>query len=161
MVQKWNVQCCTCTWYIYVNNKERVRCQKCTMGFLRYKGDVLLCAHPRERERERYYVVHRYIVVCAEVGVKAHQPHPPQKSRQISPLNERGYFVSPFVNGLPSLCYKRKGRAPLWGLPILGVRGIPLRSRVSFRFSSSSSSSSQSVRVFLQPLVRPMRPPLL
>ena len=26
MVQKWNVQRCTCKWYIYVNNKERVRC---------------------------------------------------------------------------------------------------------------------------------------
>ena len=26
IVRKCNVQRCTCTWYIYVNNKGRVRC---------------------------------------------------------------------------------------------------------------------------------------
>ena len=108
-------------------------------------------AHIHVRERDRYYAVHRYLVVSVEVGVKAHQSHPPLKSREISPLIDRGYFVAPFVNGLPSLCYKRRGKAPLWGLPILSVRGIPLRFRVFF--------SSSSVRVSSSRLVRPTRPP--
>ena len=76
-----------------------------------------LYAHPRERER--YYAVHRYLVVCEEVGVKGPSISPSPKSRQISPLNERGYFSITFVSGLPSLCYKRREKAPLWGLPIL------------------------------------------
>ena len=58
----------------------RVKCMVLEMPhrILKVKGDVLLCAHPRERERERYYAVHRYLVVCVEVGVKGHQSHPPQ-----------------------------------------------------------------------------------
>ena len=66
------------------------------LGFVKYKGDVL-CAHIHVRERDRYYAVHRYLVVRVEVGVKAHQSHPPLKSREISPLIERGYFVAPFL----------------------------------------------------------------
>ena len=91
------------------------------------------CAHIHVREKERYCVVHRYIVVCVEVGVKAHQSHPPQNQGKYPHWMKGDILSHLFVNGLPSLCYKRRARPPLWGLPILSVRGIPLRSRVRFR----------------------------
>ena len=113
------------------------------------------CMHIHVRERDRYYAVHRYLVVSLEVGVKAHQSHPPLKSREIYiPIDWKGIFCNTFfVNGLPSLCYKRRGRAPLWWLPILRVRGIPLRFRVFF------SSSSVKVSVSGSRSVRPTWPP--
>ena len=58
----------------------------------------------------------------------AHQSLPPKDQGKYSSFNAGEYLVSPFVTAI-----KGEEGAPLRGLPILSVRGISLRSRVSLR----------------------------
>ena len=60
-VQRCTSTCCICILSIVIS----VRCMVVEMHLRirKYKGDVLLRTHPREREREMYYAVKRYLVV--------------------------------------------------------------------------------------------------